>query len=72
MGGWDDDSTLQRKAQLRLLSSLPALWLQDSAPRANAPRIAHNPVSEVQRRLRRDARAKTHQHLLSRPPQRQS
>jgi ribosomal protein S27AE len=25
MGGWDDDTAVQRKAQLRLLSSLPVL-----------------------------------------------
>jgi hypothetical protein len=65
MGAWDDDTAVQRKAQLRLLSSLPALRLQDSPPRADAPGIAHHPVPEVQRSLRRDARPETHQHLLS-------
>jgi ATP-dependent DNA ligase len=65
MGGWDDDTAVQRKAQLRLLASLPALRLQDSAERAEAPGIAYHPVPEVQRNLRRDGRPETHQHVLS-------
>ena len=68
MGGWDDDTAVQRKAQLRLLASLPALWLQNSAQRADAPGLAHHPVSEVQRNLRRDGWPETHQHLLSAGP----
>ena len=36
MGGWDDDTAIQRKAQLRLLASLPALRLQDSAARSGS------------------------------------
>jgi hypothetical protein len=43
MGGWDDDTAVQRKAQLRLLASLPALRLQGSAERTEAPGIAHHP-----------------------------
>src|SRR5271156_651393 len=65
MGGWDDDTAVQRKAQLRLLSSLPALRLQDSAKRAEAAGIAHPQVPEVRRSLRRDGRPETHQYLLS-------
>src|SRR5277367_3577454 len=65
MGGWDDDTAIQRKAQLRLLSSLPALRLQDSAKRADAAGIAHPQVPEVRRSLRRDGRPETHQYLLS-------
>ena len=65
MGEWDDDTAVQRKTQLRLLSSLPALWLQDSAERADASGIAHHPVPEVRRSIRRDEWPETHQHLLS-------
>ncbi len=65
MGGWDDDTAVQRKAQLRLLSSLPALRLQDSAERADASGIPYHPVPEVRRSIRRDVRPETHQHLLS-------
>jgi hypothetical protein len=65
MGGWDDDTAVQRKAQLRLLSSLPALRLQNSAERADASGITHHPVPEVRRSIRRDGWPETHQHLLS-------
>ncbi len=65
MGGWDDDTAVQRKAQLRLLSSLPALRLQNSAERADASGITHHPVPEVRRSIRRDEWPETHQHLLS-------
>lgn len=68
MGGPDHDTAVQRKAELRLLASLPALRLQDSAERADAPGLAHHPVPEVQRNLRRDGRPGTHQHLLSAAP----
>src|SRR5580693_9727915 len=64
MSGRDDDTAVQRKAQLRLLSSLPALQLQDSAKRTDASGIAHRQVPEVRRSLRRDGRPETHQYLL--------
>jgi hypothetical protein len=70
MGGWDDGAAVQRKAQLRLLTSLPVLRLQDSAEGANSSGIAHHPVPKMQRSLRRDGRAETGQHLLSRGPSR--
>ena len=65
MGGWDDGATVQRRAQLRLLSALPTLRLQDSAERIDASGIAHHPVPEVRRRIRRDGGPETHQHILS-------
>jgi hypothetical protein len=68
MAGWDDDTAVQRKAQLRLLSSLPVLRLQDSAERADAPGIAHHPVPEVRRIIRRDEWPETPQHVLSAGP----
>ena len=49
MGGQDDDTAVQRKAQLRFLAALPALRLQDSAERADAPGIAYHPVPEVRK-----------------------
>jgi hypothetical protein len=64
MGGWDDGAAVQRKAQLRLLSALSTLWLQDSAERVDAPGIAHHPVPEVRRSIRRDGGPETHQHIL--------
>jgi DNA ligase D-like protein (predicted ligase) len=68
MGGWDDGAAVQRKAQLRLLSSLPVPRLQDSAERVDAPGIAHHPVPEVRRSLRRDGWPKPHQHVLNAAP----
>jgi hypothetical protein len=65
MGGWEDDAAVQRKAQLRLLSALPVLWLQDSAERVDAPGIAHHPVPEVRRSVRRDGWPEAHQHVLN-------
>jgi hypothetical protein len=64
MGGRDDDTAVQRKAQLRLLSALPALRLQDSAERADASGIAYHPVLEVRRSIRRDGWPETRQHVL--------
>jgi hypothetical protein len=64
MGGHDDGAAVQRKAQLQLLSSLPALQLPDSAKRIDAPGIAHHPVPEVRRRVRRDEWPEAHQHIL--------
>jgi hypothetical protein len=65
MGGWDDGAAVQGKAQLRLLSALSTLRLQDSTERTDASGIAHHPVPEVRRRIRRDGGPKTHQHILS-------
>jgi hypothetical protein len=64
MGGRDDDTTVQREAQLRLFSSLPALRLQDSAERALAFSIAHHPVPEMRRSLRRDEWPEARQYVL--------
>jgi hypothetical protein len=64
MGGWDDDAAVQRKAQLRLRSSLPALRLPDSTEGADAPGIAHHQVPEVRRGVRRDGWPEAHQHIL--------
>jgi hypothetical protein len=64
MGGQDDGAAVQRKAQLRLLTSLPALRLPDSAKRADASGIAHHQVPEVRWSVRRDGWPEAHQHIL--------
>jgi ATP dependent DNA ligase domain len=65
MGGRDDGAAVQRKAQLRPLSALPALRVQDSTERVDPSGIAHHPVPEVRRRIRPDGEPETHQHILS-------
>jgi hypothetical protein len=65
MGERDDDTAVQKKAQLRLLSAMPALRLQDSAERADASGIAYHPVPEMRRSIRRDGWPETRQHVLS-------
>ena len=65
MGGSGDGAAVQRKAQLRLLSTVPAVRLQDSSERTAASRIAHYQVPEVWRGIRRDGWQEAAEHVVT-------
>jgi hypothetical protein len=68
MGGWGDDTSVQGKAQLRPLSTLSTVRVQNSAQRTGASRLTCNQVPKVWRYLQRDGQKETAGHVLRGSP----